>query len=382
MTRPLLFDDRKQGFREVEPTRTVLKRITKYSAIDLFSGCGGLSYGFERAGITTSLAVDNWADALKTFNHNHPKSSSELVDLGRKDLAKFMSSLPRVDVVFGGPPCQGFSISGKRDPNDPRNLLYKGFYEVVAQIMPRVFLMENVPNLASMDGGRLITEIERDFSSLGYKLNRKILLASDYGVPQNRRRLFLVGTLSNNDFNFPLPTSIDMETKINCWDALSDLPEFSLPDGAAYSMPAKSEYQNLMRRNSPGIFNHEITLHSDQTKLIISLVPDGGNYKDLPEEYKSTRKVNIAWTRYSSQKPSLTIDTGHRHHFHYKFNRIPTVRESARLQSFPDEFIFLGSKTSQYKQVGNAVPPLLAKVVGEAIYSHLIEASNASPNDL
>ena len=147
MTRPLLFDDRKQGFREVEPTRTVLKRITKYSAIDLFSGCGGLSYGFERAGITTSLAVDNWADALKTFNHNHPKSSSELVDLGRKDLAKFMSSLPQVDVVFGGPPCQGFSISGKRDPNDPRNLLYKGFYEVVAQIMPRVFLMENVPNL-------------------------------------------------------------------------------------------------------------------------------------------------------------------------------------------------------------------------------------------
>ena len=117
----------------------------------------------------------------------------------------------------------------------------------------------------------------------------------------------------------------------------------------------------MIRKGSKSIFNHEITNHSEQTVEIISLVPDGGNYKNLPEHLHKTRNVNIAWTRLNSQKPSFTIDTGHRHHFHYKYNRVPTVRESARIQSFPDTFIFLGSKTSQYKQVGNAVPPLLAK---------------------
>ena len=126
-----------------------------------------------------------------------------------------------------------------------------------------------------------------------------------------------------------------------------------------------------MRKNSKGLFNHQITQHSDKTISIISLVPDGGNYKNLPEELKNTRNVNIAWTRLNSQKPSFTIDTGHRHHFHYKFNRVPTVRESARIQSFPDDFVFLGTKKSQYKQVGNAVPPMLAKALALKIKEYL-----------
>lgn len=343
------------------------------NAIDLFSGCGGLSYGFETAGIQTGLAVDNWPDALLTFSKNHPNSRTELFDLGARNLKPLINSLSDAQIVFGGPPCQGFSISGKRDPNDPRNLLYRGFYEVVAQIRPKIFVMENVPNLASMDGGRLIQEIEKDFSSLGYNLTRKILLASDYGVPQNRKRMILVGTLSERLFEFPNGLTVDTEQKATCLDALSDLPEQSVHDGTSYLINPLSDYQRSMRTESTGIFNHEITKHSDKTTHIISLVPDGGNYKDLPLELQSTRKVNIAWTRYSSKKPSLTIDTGHRHHFHYSFNRIPTVRESARLQSFPDTFIFEGSKTSQYKQVGNAVPPLMAKAIGESIRSHLLE---------
>lgn len=341
------------------------------TAIDLFSGCGGLSFGFESSGIRTGLAIDNWPDALNTFSRNHPESRSELFDLGAKNLKPVLNSLTDSQIVFGGPPCQGFSISGKRDPNDPRNLLYRGFFKVVAEVRPRVFVMENVPNLASMDGGRLIQEIEDDFRSLGYNLSRKILLASDYGVPQNRRRLILVGTLSEKTFEFPLGTSTLPEEKVTCSEALSDLPEFSLEEGSKYPIGPKSDYQELMRVSSKGIFNHTITEHSEQTIRIISLVPDGGNYKDLPHELQSTRKVNIAWTRYSSRKPSLTIDTGHRHHFHYEFNRIPTVRESARLQSFPDSFIFEGSKTSQYKQVGNAVPPLMAKALGESILRYL-----------
>jgi DNA (cytosine-5)-methyltransferase 1 len=343
------------------------------NAIDLFSGCGGLSFGFGSAGIHTELAIDNWPDALSTFAKNHSKSRTELYDLGSKNLKPLIDSLQDAQVVFGGPPCQGFSISGKRDPNDPRNLLYRGFYEVVAEVRPRVFVMENVPNLASMDGGRLIEEIESDFKSLGYRLNRKILLASDYGVPQNRRRLILVGTISERPFEFPRATTILPEDKITCKMALSDLPEHSLEEGSRYLSKPDGNYQKLMREGSLGIYNHTITQHSEQTTRIIGLVPDGGNYKDLPIELQSTRKVNIAWTRYSSKKPSLTIDTGHRHHFHYSYNRIPTVRESARLQSFPDSFIFEGSKTSQYKQVGNAVPPLMAQALGESINSYLSE---------
>jgi DNA (cytosine-5)-methyltransferase 1 len=350
------------------------------TAIDLFSGCGGLSYGFEKSGIHTDLAVDNWPDALKTFSQNHPKSRTSLFDLGARSIKPLINSLSDSDIVVGGPPCQGFSISGKRDPNDPRNLLYLGFLQVVAEVRPRMFLMENVPNLASMNGGRLIQEIENDFEALGYNLNRKILLASDYGVPQNRRRLILVGTLSERPFDFPQGITSVLEDKVTCKEALSDLPEHSVEDGSSYRSGPESKYQEFMRESSTGIYNHTITHHSQQTIRIVSLVPDGGNYKDLPLEYQSTRRVNIAWTRYSSAKPSLTIDTGHRHHFHYLYNRIPTVRESARLQSFPDRFTFEGSKTSQYKQVGNAVPPLMAQALGNSIRNYLNEETGKLKN--
>ena len=154
-------------------------------------------------------------------------------------------------------------------------------------------------------------------------------------------------------------------------EALSDLPEGNLEEGAVYPIEAQSEYQKLERRNSSGVYNHEITIHNEQTKRIISMVPDGGNYKDLPKDLQGTRKVHIAWTRLNSQRPSITIDTGHRHHFHYKWNRVPTVRESARIQSFPDDFIFMCSKTSQYKQVGNAVPPLMAQAIAEQLKKNL-----------
>lgn len=180
-------------------------------------------------------------------------------------------------------------------------------------------------------------------------------MASEFGVPQNRKRAFFIGTKGKKEFSFPKTNTPKL---IASKDAISDLPEKSLPDGKDYSTKPKSEYQELIRKGSKGIYNHEITNHSEQTIEIISIVPDGGNYKNLPLELQQTRNVHIAWTRLNSNKPSFTIDTGHRHHFHYKYNRIPTVRESARIQSFPDSFIFLGSKTSQYKQVGNAVPPI------------------------
>lgn len=335
--------------------------------IDLFSGCGGMSVGMRTAGLTPVLAIDNCSDALETFRLNDPGVTALNLDLGSCDPSKDLAIRETPTVIVGGPPCQGFSISGKRNPDDPRNRLYLSFVRFVRHFLPPIFVMENVPNMASMGGGKILGSVIEEFESLGYEVTYRIMLASDYGVPQNRRRLIVVGSRLEGPFEFPLPTTPKDEDKVTTSQAISDLPEHSVRDGADYPHLANSRFQVEMRGASRGIWNHQITNHSSDTVSTIALVPDGGNYKNLPEHLRDTRKVNIAWTRYSSNRPSLTIDTGHRHHFHYKFNRIPTVRESARLQSFPDDFIFAGSKTSQYRQVGNAVPPKLAAAIGSAI---------------
>jgi DNA (cytosine-5)-methyltransferase 1 len=332
----------------------------KNTVIDLFSGCGGLSYGFIEAGYDVVLGIDHWKDAITTFENSHKNSKGLVADLfieTPKQISK-KTGVTDIDVIIGGPPCQGFSIAGKRIVNDERNKLYKAFVSFVEFYKPKAFLMENVPNIVSMGQGIVKDNIIKDFEKLGYKVVYKVLMASEYGVPQNRKRAFFVGTRNNKEFAFPTPKTTAL---VSAKEAISDLPERSIPDGTGYNIIPKSKYQEEIREGSKGIFNHEITNHSEQTIEIISMVPDGGNYKNLPLSLQKTRNVNIAWTRLNSKKPSFTIDTGHRHHFHYKYNRIPTVRESARIQSFPDSFIFLGSKTSQYKQVGNAVPPLLAK---------------------
>ncbi len=333
----------------------------KYKVVDLFCGCGGLSLGFEQAGFNVCLAIDNWEDALVTFRRNHKNTQTLNADLLNLDPVQVEKefSLHDIDVIVGGPPCQGFSVAGKRIIDDDRNKLYKSFVRFVKYFEPKAFVMENVPNILSMGGGAIKNSVISDFSSLDYKVVYKVLTASDYGVPQNRRRAIFVG-VRKGVYSFPEPM---VEERVTAWDAISDLPEGSIDDGEKYPSQPLSSYQLVMRQCSKGIYNHQITNHSQQTVSIISLVPDGGNYKDLPSKYQETRKVHIAWTRLNSKKPSITIDTGHRHHFHYKFNRIPTVRESARIQSFPDDFVFLGSKTSQYKQVGNAVPPLMAEAI-------------------
>lgn len=343
-----------------------------FRVLDLFSGCGGLSYGFLKRGFEIVAGIDNWPDSLKTFEQNHEGAKGVCLDLGNFENTEIENVVNgKIDIVIGGPPCQGFSISGKRNPDDPRNKLYMGFVKVVKQLKPKVFLLENVPNLVSMAGGMIKDSIINDFSNLGYDVKYKILLASNYGVPQNRRRVVFVGMLGKNHFEFPESEYIEPDQKITSSQALSDLPEHSVEDGTINKIIPNNKYQQLMRKESNEIYNHLISKHDKKTIDIIALVPDGGNYKNLPENLQNTRKVNIAWTRYCSSKPSPTIDTGHRHHFHYKYNRIPTVRESARLQSFPDNFIFYGSKTSQYKQVGNAVPPLLAEKIAEEIFKAL-----------
>lgn len=341
-----------------------------YTFIDLFSGCGGMSLGFEQSGFKGLVAIDFWQDALTTYSHNRKKANTFCGDLSVTSPSEIKEKfhIGEVDVIIGGPPCQGFSVAGKRIIEDKRNELYKAFVNFVRVFKPKAFVMENVPTILTMGNGAIRESIISDFSSLGYNVNFKVLLASDYGVPQNRRRAVFVGLLNGKKFDFPPPS---VKRPLTSQEALEDLPEYSLEDGSPYICDPLSPYQALCRKGSGGVYNHEITVHTAKTQEIIAMVPDGGNYKDLPRELWNTRKVHIAWTRLNSQKPSFTIDCGHNHHFHYRFNRVPTVRESARLQSFPDTFVFLGNKGSQLKQVGNAVPPLLAHQIANQLKKYL-----------
>lgn len=343
-----------------------------FNVIDLFCGCGGLSYGFEKAGFNILLGIDNDGMALNVFEHNHSGAKSicgDITQLGYSNIKEIIGE-KRIDIIIGGPPCQGMSLSGPRQFDDPRNKLYLSYIRFVEEIKPKAFVIENVPGLVSLFKGQIKDSIINRLTGLGYKVIFKILCASDYGVPQNRKRVFFVG-LRHDFFNF---NALEKKSIVTCEMALSDLPSLTDTlgeDPADYETLPKNEYQKLMRINSNEVHNHIAALHSEKVKHIISLVPDGGNYKDLPEEYKNSRNFHVAWTRFRSDKPAPTIDTGHRHHFHYKYNRVPTVRECARLQSFPDDFIFEGNKTQQFRQVGNAVPPLMAQVIAEELLKYL-----------
>lgn len=329
-----------------------------------------MSLGFEEAGYNALLGIDIWQDALDTYRLNRKKAKTLCADisvLSGKEVADIIG-YTTIDVIIGGPPCQGFSVAGKRIIDDDRNKLYKGFVRMVDYFRPRAFVLENVPNILSIGNGAIRKAIIDDFSTLGYVVEYKVLTASDYGVPQNRHRAFFVGMRNGSHFIFPEPHKAK---KVTSEEALSDLPEHSVMDGSEYPLCPNSDYQRLMRKHSIALYNHQTTVHNKKTIDIISLVPDGGNYRDLPIELQGTRKVHIAWTRLNSKRPSFTIDCGHNHHFHYKYNRVPTVRESARIQSFPDSFIIYGNKGSQLRQVGNAVPPLLAKEIAHQLNQYM-----------
>ena len=341
----------------------------KNKIIDLFCGCGGLSLGFEMAGFEPALAIDLWKDAIITYNHNRkPKVGicEDIHNLTDEYLESINQDGDIVGVV-GGPPCQGYSTVGTRDINDPRNQLYRQYCRVVEKVRPQFFVLENVKGLTTLMGGMFRDDIYNRFSSLGYKVVYKVINAAHYGVPQNRQRVFFVG-IRGAEFEFP---EANEQNIITCSEALSDLPPLDEFDGELlthdYVCDPQNAYQAWVRNGSKRILNHQITKHSEQTKQIIAMIPDGGKIKDLPKEYWDIRKYNKAFERMTSHRPSNTVDTGHRNYFHYRENRIPTARENARLQSFPDTFEFIGTRTSQYKQIGNAVPPLLAYAIAEAI---------------
>lgn len=347
--------------------------MSKFTVIDLFSGAGGLSKGFLDAGYEVLLGIDNDMAALSTFEFNHNGAKALSLDLSDKKAFKEIEESignREIDVIVAGPPCQGFSLSGPRNFDDERNKLYLAVIKAVKTFKPKAFIIENVPGMATLYNGEVKEEILKRFKRLGYNIECKILCAADYGVPQMRKRLIFMGVRKDvgNPY-FPEPL-FDESSYVTCRDAIEDLPSRETEIGKdidEYIAPPKTQYQKKMRGACTVLHNHVGTNHTKLVKDTIALVPEGGNYKDLPDGWGQSRKFNEAWTRYDGYKPSKTIDTGHRNHFHYRYNRVPTVRENARLQSFPDDFVFLGTKTQQYRQVGNAVPPLLGFVLANEL---------------
>jgi DNA (cytosine-5)-methyltransferase 1 len=336
--------------------------------IDLFCGVGGLSLGFEQAGFEVISAVDMWKDAIITYNHNRKDKVAKVEtveDFNDNDLPALIKS-NHITGIIGGPPCQGFSTVGRREIDDPRNKMYLEFYKAVKMAMPDFFVIENVKGMLTLNKGAFVKDLIERFGEkgLGYNISYQLLNAADYGIPQNRYRVFYVG-LKKGKFSFPLPCDYQLTAK----DGISDLEG---ADNEHYGCEPVNDFQKAMRGSCLHPINQDYTSHTEQTINIISQVPDGGNIRDLPREVWEVRKYNKAFERMGTFKPSNTIDTGHRNYFHYSEPRIPTVRESARIQSFPDDFEIVGTRGSQYKQVGNAVPPMLAKVIAEKIKETLL----------
>ena len=348
----------------------------EYTAIDLFCGAGGLSKGFLDAGFRIIVGVDNDQAALKTFARNHNGALAINADLSKQDTfdrIKQLAGDSGIDVIIAGPPCQGFSLTGPRNFDDKRNQLYLAVLEMVKQYKPKGFIIENVPGMATLYKGQIKDEILNRFRTMGYNIDCRILKACDYGVPQMRKRLVFMGI--RKDIGLPTFPEIQFGPGTSrpyrtCREAISDLPTLLNTLGeeeSQYSGPAMTEYQKMMRGSCSILYNHVATEHKGFVKETIALVPEGGNYKDLPAGVGESRTFHMAWTRLDGNAPARTVDTGHRNLFHYELNRVPTVRESARIQSFPDDFVFIGTKTQQNRQVGNAVPPLLGQALGKAI---------------
>lgn len=346
--------------------------------IDLFCGCGGLSEGFKLAGYSIVGGVDFNEPAIRTYNKNFPEAKGiccDLLNMDQNMIIEEFGDLKDIDVIIGGPPCQGFSAANryKIEGEDPRNKLFFEFVKFVDLAKPKVVVIENVRGIVTNNKGYAKDRIYEIFESRGYSVNHKILSASEYGVPQRRQRNFFVMIKDGEKFDFDSLIKVGKERTVE--DAIGELYNYeSSNSDAPFKLPEKpdSEYREYLRSSSDEIYNHEVRYPAEKVQHRISFVPQGGNWKDVPEDLWPSDRSNrhsSAYKRLDVTQPSCTIDTGNNHsnYFHPLYNRIPTVREAARLQSFPDEFIFLGNRSEQYRQVGNAVPPLLAKAIADQL---------------
>jgi len=326
--------------------------------IDLFSGAGGMSLGFSKAGFTNVFSVEFDKQIANTYKENFPSHNLYVGDIKELSNFKIMSSLTKnkeIDVVIGGPPCQGFSMAGnigRTFIDDERNQLFKEFVRVVSVVNPKVFVMENVSRMATHNNGQTIKEIINEFKKLEYKVNYNILQTADYGIPQKRQRIFIVGIKKTGKFNFPKKQKEFMSIK----EAIKDLPK--LESGETSDIP-----------------NHNAMNHSVQMLHKMSYIPDGGNRDSIPENIRPKSGDARKYIRYDSKKPAVTITGDNRKIFHYSQNRALTSRELARIQTFPDDFVFYGNSGSIQQQIGNAVPPKLAELIAKQVKKAIKEVN-------
>lgn len=376
-------------------------------AIDLFCGAGGLSEGLIQAGFDVRCAIDMDRHALQTYEKNHKNTTvidQDIMSLNSDDIMRHVNA--EVDLIAGGPSCQGYSTHGRRIENDPRNFLFKEFARIVGDIRPKFFLIENVKGLLTYNSGYFVSLIRDSFVDLGYSVDCKVLCAADYGVPQLRERIFFIGTrLQGSTFRFPEPThappdlaqALGLNPYVTVGDALGDIPllgdNFS-GENLRYHSTARTPFQKYARESFQSDF---VTMHAanSPSKLalnIIRLVDEGSGLRSvdadmLPERFSRMRRLKdgslrrdctTLYYRLSRQKPAYTITCNFRNvasgpFVHPLENRSLSFREAARLMSFRDSYEFC--PPSLPKQIGNAVPPLLAKAVGEAIANSLVSVN-------
>ena len=357
----------------------------KYKVLDLFCGCGGISEGYALAGFKIAGGIDFNAYAIKTFQHNFRGAKVYNTDITTFSDSRIMEDYSDVDIIVGGPPCQGFSSANRwqKEMDDPRNKLFFEYIRFVQIIHPKIIMIENVRGLLTRDNGYAINRIKEILGAEEYNISYQILDASEYGVPQNRKRAIIVGikkSFKDVYFDFNM---IEKKDKTTVEDAIGELYGFeSSPDGKkTIKTPVNSTLRKYLRAADNSLLDHDIVYPAEKVQERIKYVPQGGNWQSVPPELWPSNRQNrhsSAYKRLDPNTQSCTIDTGNAHsnYFHPIFNRIPTIRESARLQSFPDQFEFLGPRGSKYRQIGNAVPPLLAKAIADAIMKILEDENN------
>lgn len=349
--------------------------------IDIFSGAGGLSLGAEMAGFDIRLAVEKDKCAAETYRRNHPATVLLEGDIHDIDPREHLNLLPNenVTIVFGGPPCQGFSTSNTmtRNMKNPNNSLFEEFVRFVSVLQPEWFLFENVEGFVHFEDGIIKDKVEACFREMGYSVKSRVLWASDYGVPQRRNRFFMVGNRLGVDFEFPESKG----TVITVEEAIGDLPDLEngqMDLSLSYKLPARqaSEYARQMRKGSKRSRQNFVSKNENYVIERYSYIDQGENWRSIPralmQNYANTANCHSGiYKRLRANEPSIVISNYRKNMLiHPTQNRGLSVREAARLQSFPDKFLFSGSLMHIQQQIGNAVPPLLAKAVFDRILEY------------